>query len=260
MSSAHYRVFGDCVLLFNGQSDEDIMNNYSLSLVFPAYNEEENLEKLVKDADDAGRQNVEDYEIIVVDDGSTDGTPRILNQLKKDYPNLVVYTHSPNKGYTAALRTGFSKARKDLIFYSDADNQFNLKEIYLLLESIDNNDMVVGYRRDRQDSWIRIFVSRCFNVISHAVFHFTVRDVDCAFKLFRRKVFDKIKITSDHFMVDTEIMSKAVVYGFCVTEVGVTHLPRQAGETTVKPTDVIKTLKGMAKLRKELAQIRKELN
>ncbi len=83
--------------------------------------------------------------------------------------------------------------------------------------------------------------------------------MDCAFKVFRKNVFDKIKINSEHFMVDTEIMSKAVVYGFRVTEVGVTHLPRQAGETTVKPTDVIKTLKGMVKLRKELSQIKKNM-
>lgn len=231
-------------------------SKYSLSMVFPAYNEEDNLERLIMDADRVCKDIVDDYEVVIVDDGSTDDTPNILNRLKNEFPNLVVYTHSPNKGYTAALRTGFTNAAKDLIFYSDADNQFDLAEIPLLMEHVDNHDMVVGYRKDRQDPWIRIFVSRCFNIMSHTIFKFPVRDVDCAFKLFKKEVFDKIKITSEHFMVDTEIMSKAVIYGFRVTEVGVTHLPRTAGETTVKPSAVFQTLKGMAKLYGELKELK----
>ncbi len=225
---------------------------YSLSMVFPAYNEEENVDRLVRDADRVCRTITDDYEVIVVDDGSKDRTPDILKKLKEEFSNLVIYTHSPNKGYTAALRTGFTSAKKELVFYSDADNQFDLSEITLLLNLVDQNDIVVGFRKDRQDPWIRKFVSRCFNIMSHQIFKFNVRDVDCAFKVFRREVFDKIKITSENFMVDTEIMSKAVVYGFRVAEVGVTHLPRTAGTTTVKPTDVFKTLKGMLKLYQEL--------
>ncbi|MBN1356422.1 glycosyltransferase family 2 protein [bacterium] len=231
---------------------------YSLSMVFPAYNEQDNLERLIADADRASGSVSDDYEIIIVDDGSTDRTPEILARLKESYPNLVVHTHKPNRGYTAALRTGFAGATKDLVFYSDADNQFDLQEIGLLMEKIEGNDIVVGYRKDRQDPWIRIFVSRCFNILSHAVFKFSVRDVDCAFKLFRRNVFDEIKINSEHFMVDTEIMSKAVLYGYRVAEVGVTHLPRTAGQTTVKPTDVIKTLRGMIWLHTELRRLKKQ--
>ncbi|HPQ39537.1 MAG TPA: glycosyltransferase family 2 protein [bacterium] len=231
---------------------------YSLSMVFPAYNEQDNVEKLVQDADTLGRDVFgEDYEVIVVDDGSKDKTPEILARLKTRYPRLVVYTHSPNRGYTAALRTGFTNAKKDLIFYSDADNQFDLSEIPLLLEKIDDNDIVSGYRNPRIDPWIRIFVSRCFNIMSHTIFKFPIRDVDCAFKLFRREVFDKIKINSDNFMVDTEIMAKAVLFKMRVAEVGVTHLPRQAGETTVKPSDVFKTLRGMWKLWFELRDLKR---
>jgi len=140
------------------------MKRYSISLVFPAYNEIDNVDRLVRDADRVGKKISDDYEIIVVDDGSTDGTGARLEQLKKDFPRLVVYTHSPNKGYTAALRTGFTNARKDLIFYSDADNQFDLEEIPRLIEKIDDHDIVVGYRKDRQDPWLRKFVSRCFNI------------------------------------------------------------------------------------------------
>lgn len=232
---------------------------YSISMVFPAYNEQDNLERLLKEADEAVSKVSSDYEIIVVDDGSTDETPALLKQLQTVYPFLVVYTHAPNKGYTAALRTGFTNARKELVFYSDSDCQFKLDEIDLLLPYTKTHDLVVGYRKDRQDPWIRKFVSRCFNMMSHAVFKFNVRDVDCAFKFFRRSVFEKIKIKSEHFMVDTEIMSKAVVYGFKVKEVGVTHLPRNAGKTTVKPTDVLRTLKGMAKLFLELQGIKKSL-
>ncbi len=231
-----------------------------MSLVFPAYNEEDSLERLVAEADAAAKKLLKDYEIVVVDDGSVDRTPQVLEKLKEKYPSLVVYTHSPNKGYTAALRTGFTNAKKELIFYSDADNQFKMDEIELLLPLVEENDIVVGYRKDRQDPWLRIFVSRCFNIMSHRIFKFPVRDVDCAFKIFKREVFDKIKINSEHFLVDTEIMAKAVVFGFKVAEVGVTHLPREAGETTVKPTDVIRTIQGMIKLHKELAELKKQLN
>lgn len=234
-------------------------SSFSLSLVFPAYNEEENLDKLIRDADRVAKKLVSDYEIIVVDDGSKDRTPQILQELGQEFPNLVVFTHSPNKGYTAALRTGFTGAKKDLIFYSDADNQFNLEEIELLLPLADDHDIVAGFRKDRQDPWIRIFVSRCFNIFSHSIFKFPVRDVDCAFKIFHKYVFEKIKINSENFMVDTEIMAKAVVYGFRIAEVGVTHLPRSAGKTTVKPSDVFKTLKGMAKLRQELTTLKKSI-
>ncbi len=232
---------------------------YSLSMVFPAYNEQDNVDRLVRDADNAGRRIFGDaYEIIVVDDGSKDRTPEILSDLKKEFSRLVVHTHSPNQGYTAALRTGFTNATKDLIFYSDADNQFDLNEIPLLMEHIDNHDIVCGYRNPRVDPWFRIFVSRCFNLMSHTIFKFPVRDVDCAFKIFRRDIFDRIKINSDNFMVDTEIMAKAVLFNMRVTEVGVTHLPRAAGETTVKPGDVFKTLRGMWQLWHELRDLKSQ--
>lgn len=232
--------------------------SHSLSMVFPAYNEQDNLDRLVRDADAVGIKIFgDDYEIIVVDDGSKDNTPTVLKNLQKEFPRLVVYTHSPNKGYTAALRTGFTNARKSLIFFSDSDNQFDLNEIPLLLNHIDTHDIVVGYRNPRVDPWFRLFVSRCFNIFSHAVFKFPVRDIDCAFKLFRREVFDKITITSENFMVDTEIMAKAVFYRMRITEVGVTHLPRRAGQTTVRPSDVFKTLRGMWILRKQLQDMKK---
>lgn len=234
-------------------------SDYSISMVFPAYNEQDNLDRLLAEADAAARRVSSDYEIIVVDDGSLDDTPNVLKRLQTQYANLVVYTHTPNRGYTAALRTGFTNAQKPLIFYSDSDCQFKLDEIDLLLPYTRDFDLVVGYRKDRQDPWIRKFVSRCFNRMSHAVFKFTVRDVDCAFKFFRREVFDRIKINSEHFMVDTEIMAKAVVYGFRVKEIGVTHLPRHAGQTTVKPSAVYRTILGMIQLHKELQQIKQSL-
>ncbi|MCD4654451.1 glycosyltransferase family 2 protein [bacterium] len=218
------------------------------------------MEKLVRDADRVGKDFFGDnYEIIIVDDGSKDNTAQILNELKNEFDHLMVYTHSPNQGYTAALRTGFTNATRELIFYSDADNQFDLGEIPLLMNFVDDNDIVSGYRNPRIDPWLRIFVSRCFNLLSHSIFRFPIRDVDCAFKIFHRKVFDKIKINSDNFMVDTEIMSKAVLFKMKVAEVGVTHLPREAGETTVKPSDVFKTLRGMWQLWHELRDMKKSV-
>ena len=232
------------------------MDKFSLSLVFPAYNEAVNLEDLVSRAFESVKDIVSDFEIIIVDDGSTDNTIPTLDSLKAKFGEKLRSIHlRPNKGYASALREGFLNAKKDFIFYSDADNQFDLNEITLLFEHMDTNDLVVGYRKDRQDNFLRIFLARGFNLIARTIFGLKVRDIDCAFKLFKREVFEKIKINDDNYLLDTEILAKAKKFNMSLKEVGVTHLPRQKGSSTVKPSAVFVTLYGLAKLAKDLRKI-----
>lgn len=225
----------------------------SISMVFPAYNEALNLEDLVAQAFKSASANTDDFEIIVVDDGSVDNTRGILNGLKQKFGDRLRPIHIfPNKGYANALRTGFLSSAKELVFYSDADNQFDLSEISLLIGRLQDNDMVIGYRIDRKDNWFRIFVSKGYNLLIRVLFGIKVKDVDCAFKLFRREIFSKIKIEHEKFLVDTEILAKAGKLGMKWAETGVKHLPRTKGRSTVKPSDVLFTLKGLFKLKKEL--------
>ena len=229
------------------------MNNFSLSLVFPAFNEALNLESLVEKAFLSANAVTRNFEVIIVDDGSKDNTKEVLNLLKKRFgERLVVFHLNPNQGYATALKTGFLNAKKDFVFYSDADNQFDLSEIPLLLELKDTNDIVIGYRKDRQDNALRLFVSKCYNLLISSLFGLKVRDIDCAFKLFRRDVFKRIDIKLKRFLIDTEILVKAKVLEMKIAEVGVTHLPRTKGNSTVKFSDVIFTLKGLFQLSKDL--------
>jgi glycosyltransferase involved in cell wall biosynthesis len=221
----------------------------SLSIVFPAYNEEDNIEGSVRQA--AAVLETLPYkekEIIVVDDGSVDRTGEILDGLKEQYPSLRVFHHKPNKGYGAALRTGFTNAQCDLVFYTDSDLQFDLRELKNFLPAIDDYDIVVGFRIYRYDPFNRLVLSWGYNVLMRWLFRLRTRDVDCAFKLFRRSVFDKIKIETDDFFVDAEVMAKARYHKFGITEIGVRHYPRKAGRSTIRPTHILTTLKELGKI------------
>lgn len=224
-------------------------NKYRISAVFPAFNEEENIERLYQQATSALKRITDDYEIVIVNDGSRDKTREIADRLAREDPHLSVYHHPTNLGYAKALNTGFTRAKMPLIFYSDADLQFDLNEIDLLLPLMEEADIGIGYRIDRKDSRLRLFFAWGYNRLARFVFGIKVRDIDCAFKMFKKEVFDKIKIESDHFMVDTEILAKAKRLGLKIKEIGVTHLPRAGGKSTVRPAHIYYTLRGVLKLK-----------
>jgi glycosyltransferase involved in cell wall biosynthesis len=216
-----------------------------LSIVFPAFNEKENIAESVSAA--LAYLGEKPGEVIVVDDGSRDETPSIVNALEKKHPGRVrLVPHPVNLGYAAALRDGFSAARGDWIFYSDADNQFDLREIDLLIPLTEGADLVVGFRKNRQDPPLRIFAAWGYNLVASTLFRLSVRDIDCAFKLFRKDVFHRIRIESKGFLVDLEILAKARKQKMVVREVGVTHLPRTKGQSTVRFRDIFRTLRGIA--------------
>ncbi|MFN8177399.1 MAG: glycosyltransferase family 2 protein [bacterium] len=215
----------------------------TISVVLPAYNEEENIERQVAAVDGVCRDlRFDEWEILVVDDGSRDGTRAVCERMRESFPMLRLIVHETNQGYAQALRTGFTSATKPLVFYTDADNQFDVRELKNLLPSIDDYDIVCGFRIYRFDPFTRLVASWGFNLLVRVLFRIRVRDVDCAFKLFRREIFDRIHIESKRFFVDTEILAKASKLGLRMTEVGVRHFPRVAGRSTVRPSHVFHTL------------------
>lgn len=213
-----------------------------LSLVLPAYNEQDGIRQAITEADDALARLCDAYEILVVDDGSRDATSDIAHDEASRRPNVRVLRHSTNRGYGAALRSGFEAARFDLVAFTDADCQFHLDDLAHLLPHSANSPVVVGYRIERQDSWRRRVLSRGYNVLARTLLGTVVRDIDCALKVFRRDALTHILPESRGFFVNTEMLSRARQRGLDIAEVGVRHRPRLRGQSTVTLQDVPRTL------------------
>ncbi len=227
-----------------------------ISFIMPAYNEEECIEAAVTEAHKAVKEITDTFEIVIVDDGSADRTPELLAGLSAKFPELRIVRHNKNIGYGAALRSGFTAAKMPLVFYTDSDCQFDPREIPALLPFIGDNDIVAGYRIRRKDNLLRFLVSRSYNLMIRTLFGVRVRDINCAFKMFRREVFDVLKIESDQFFVTAEIFAKARRLGLSVREVGVNHFPRRAGRPTVHPADIPRTLKEILQVRSSVKNCR----
>ena len=205
----------------------------SLSFFFPACNEEAHVERLVRNAQRLLPEVAQNWEIIPVNDGSTDGTQAIFARLAKDDPDHVrPVHHETNRGYGSAVISGLENSRYDLIFFTDGDNQFDPRELPLLIEKTDEADLIIGFRKNRKDPLPRKLFGYLWGTLVTMLFGFKAKDVNCAFKLVQRAVIDKIKFTSNGAMISTELLAKAHKLGFRVAEVGVTHYPRTAGKQT----------------------------
>jgi glycosyltransferase involved in cell wall biosynthesis len=204
----------------------------SLSVVIPAYNEEENVAKAVTAVSSVLQRLNLDSEIILVNDGSRDRTGEVAKSLIGQIPNLKVVEHFPNRGYGGALKAGYAAASKELIAFVPADNQFDFGEITKYLEKIDQAPIVTGYRYDRKDNLIRKFNGFGWNSTVTILFGYLCRDIDCGFKLFRRALLDHVHIESNGAMIDTEFLAGARARGFRIAEIPVKHLPRTAGHPT----------------------------
>lgn len=237
-----------------------------ISIVLPAYNEEENIKWVVeKIAGYLEKKKFGKWEIIVVNDGSTDSTEMEVRKMMKRIRNLRIFKHPKNRGYGGALRSGFAAARYAWVGYTDADGQFDIHDLDKLIPLAGKYDIVAGYRVNRQDPLMRIFIAWVYNQIIWLSLGLKIRDVDCAFKIYRREVFEKIKLTSETGLIDAEILVKAKRAGFSIGQVGVRHFPRRAGQTIyevggrnkifafVKPQVVINLLKEITALRRQLA-------
>jgi glycosyltransferase involved in cell wall biosynthesis len=214
----------------------------SISAVLPAFNEEAIIERTVRHVAGVLSGLTTDYEVIVTNDGSRDRTGEVLAALAAAEPglNLRVVTHTVNRGYGAALASGFDAARKELIFLTDGDKQFDVTELGEFLPEMNaQTDLVVGWRRKRADPPMRKLNALGWKMLVNALFGYTARDVDCAFKLFRRRVWESMTVHARGATFSAEFLIKARRLGFRVTELPVSHFPRTAGSPTGARPDVI---------------------
>jgi len=225
----------------------------SISVFFPCYNEAANIEPLVCKTLHVLGKLTGDFEIIIVDDGSTDGTGKIIDTLAGEHDTVKAVHHAKNLGYGAALQSGFRAATKELVFYTDGDGQFDIAEMPRLLPRMKQYDIVTCYRLNRQEGLARKINAWAWTKLVCFVFKMNIRDIDCAFKLYKRRIFDDIKIRSTGALIDAEILARAIRKGYTVTQMGVHHYPRKAGvQSGAKLTVIFRAFQELFKLRKEI--------
>ena len=234
-----------------------IVARESISLIFPAYNEEGNIAKTVEQATHTLKHLFRDWEIIIVNDGSHDRTAEIIDGIARQDERVIPVHHKGNRGYGAALRSGIQRAGNELIFFSDSDLQFHLNELVLLLSWIEQYDIVIGYRAKRNDPFYRKLNALGWKTLVRLLLGLKVKDIDCAFKLFSRDVFRGLRIDAVGAMVNTDILVQAERMGFKIKEIPVTHFPRLNGKQTGANIKVVlKAFKELFKLYFKLRTIK----
>jgi len=202
-----------------------------LSIFFPFWNEEGNIETVVTKAIPVAEKVAKKWEIIMVDDGSSDRTLEIAKRLATDDSRLRYISHQPNRGYGASLKDGLTKAKYNLIVFTDGDNQFDFSQVSRFLEKIDASDMVIGYRESRKDQIFRHFLMFLLKIWDFVFFGFYFKDIDCGFKMFKKESLKKIMpLQSEGAMITTEILAKAKKANLKIDQVRVTHYPRVFGD------------------------------
>lgn len=224
-----------------------------LSVFFPFYNEEANIEAQAKQALKTVPQFAQKFEIILVNDGSVDKTGQIGQKLAKGQPKVFLVSHSQNRGYGGALKSGFKKAKYEWIFFSDGDRQFDLAEIAKLIPLTSQADLVIGYRQKRADTLIRLINAKLFNFLIRILFGLKVKDIDCAFKLIKKEVVDSLELKSDGALISSELLIKAQKAGFKIAQAPVSHYPRKKGNPTgANPRVIFKAFYDIFALWREL--------
>jgi glycosyltransferase involved in cell wall biosynthesis len=201
----------------------------ALSIVVPFYNEEENIEETVRQIREAFEPRTETFEVLLVNDGSADRTGELADELDAADPRVRAVHHKVNIGYGAALLSGFKAASHELIFYTDGDLQFDLAEIDKLIPLLDGADVVTGYRGNRRDPWYRRMNAGTYNLVIRTLFGVKVKDLDCAFKIYRKSIFDKVHANADGIFISGEILIGVTRNNMVIKEVEVTHFPRSRG-------------------------------
>ncbi len=227
-----------------------------ITAVLPAYNEEAIIERTVRHVAGVLAGLTERYEVVVVNDGSRDATARVLAALAEQEPDLPlrVVTHAANRGYGAALASGFDAAREELIFLTDGDKQFDVGELRSFLpEMRDEVDLAIGWRRNRADPPLRLLNAWGWKLLVNSLFGYTARDIDCAFKLFRRRVWESLTVHARGATFSAEFIIKARRLGFRVVELPVSHFPRTAGSPTgARPEVIVRAFRELFQLWRNL--------
>lgn len=205
----------------------------SLSVFFPAYNDAQSVPGLIQKAFAVLAVHAGEFEVIVVNDGSQDDTGAVLRQLAARYgPQLRIVEHAVNRGYGAALRSGFAAASKELVFYTDGDGQYDPDELPLLLDKLEPGiGLVNGYKLQRHDPWHRICIGTVYNRFARVLFGIRIRDIDCDFRLIRRELLQELDLESDTGTICVELVRKIELSPWKVAEVGVHHYPRLHGRS-----------------------------
>ena len=233
--------------------DSNCTASVSISVFFPCYNEQDNVAQTVKRALAVLEKLGADFEVIIVNDGSSDSTGRIADEIAGQNSRVKVVHHPTNLGYGAALQSGFKTAAKKLVFYTDGDGQFDINEMPPLLPLMMQYDIVSCYRLNRQDNLIRKINGWCWTKLVCLLFGMKIRDVDCAFKLYKREIFDNIELTSTGALIDTEVLARAIRRGYTITQKGVHHYPREAGKQTgANPAVILRAFKELFKLHRRI--------
>ena len=233
-------------------------SNTSLSVVIPAYNEELYVEKCVASLEAVLNTTVSDFEIIVVNDGSGDKTAAILDAMQRSRPYLVTVHHERNQGLGRALRSGFERCRKDVMFYSDADLPFDFTELTRALRVMElkKADVVAGFRHDRtNEGFRRIVYSFTYNWLIRLVFGLRIKDINFSFKLVRTAALRDMQLASDGSFIDAEIMIKADRMGLFICQIGVDYFKRQHGHSNLSSVGTI--LKILREMRREYPALRR---
>lgn len=205
-----------------------------LSIIIPLCNEEGNVKSLIEAVFDSMPFLIEDFEVCVVDDGSWDNTYEICCDLKKSYPALSIFRHSKNQGYGAALRAGIKNTNKNWILFLDGDNQFDVADVTMLLKYKDAYDVITGYRKERKDPYSRFIISICYSLLARLLFKINFKDINCGFKLIKRRVFEEISLPKSlNFSFSLEVLLKASQKGIAIKQVPVCHFPRKYNSTHV---------------------------
>jgi glycosyltransferase involved in cell wall biosynthesis len=234
----------------------------SLSIFFPAYNDAGTIASLALVAHMTARELTDDYEVIVVEDGSPDHTGALVDEMARHFPWLRVVHHAKNRGYGGALRTGFETASKELVFYTDGDAQYDPRELQTLWRAFSPEvDFVNGYKISRNDPLHRIVIGRLYHWFVKLAFGLAMRDVDCDFRLMRRSVFEKVRLTRSSGVICVELMKKVQDHGYRIAEVPVHHFHRSYGKSQFfNFPRVARTLVDLTRLWLELVVRRRHLS
>jgi glycosyltransferase involved in cell wall biosynthesis len=237
----------------------------TLSIFFPMYNEEENIRPAINTAREEcelllANAQIRDYELIVVDDASSDATGKIADELSEADPRVRVVHHPRNRKLGGAIKTGFASATGDLVLYSDADLPFDMAEVAkaLRIQRLYDADIVSAYRMDRTgEGYLRALYTWLYNNMLHVLFGVRIRDVNFSFKLCRRAMFEHVVLKSEGSFIDAELIIRASRMGFRITQFGADYFPRIRGTSTLaSPAVIMKIVKDMLTLRRELQAIR----
>ncbi len=246
---------GERMPVYGNESKDMPDIRHSLSVVLPAYNEEQAIALTISDILAVLQSWIKDFEVIIVNDGSTDGTAAIVTAMAESDPHVRLVSHASNQGYGAALVSGFAAATKELTFFMDSDGQFDIRDLFQFFPFIDAYDAVIGYRIHRQDSWIRKLNAWGWKWLIRLVLSVHASDIDCAFKLLHTEFLHTHPLETRGAMINAELLFRLKQAGCTYKEVGVHHLPRQGGKATgAKFTVIIRAFRELFVFAREWKQ------